>query len=76
MKEYSECKGVRKLEILYLVVDSHYYTFGMYQWSQKLSTNHVVLGTSGMMIHVNYNIDYKRVANPSELRAPPTFCTS
>jgi hypothetical protein len=22
------------------------------------------------------NIDYKRVANPSELRAPPTFCTS
>ncbi|CAN9318719.1 unnamed protein product [Alternaria alternata] len=25
---------------------------------------------------VGNNIDYKRVANPSELRAPPTFCTS
>jgi hypothetical protein len=29
MKEYCECKGVRKLEILYLVVDSHYHAFGM-----------------------------------------------
>jgi hypothetical protein len=29
MEEYCECKGVRKLEILYLVVDSHYHTFGM-----------------------------------------------
>ena len=28
-----------------------------------------------MRIRIN-NIDYKRVANPSELRAPLTFCTS
>jgi hypothetical protein len=43
----------------------------------SLSDDESIFSTSIALSRcTSFNIDYKRVANPSELRAPPTFCTS